>query len=563
VCMHKGKPSGNVFLSFPPDAWDKISKIKQLGMKKIIPAREEIYELALKKKMEVLALKCIAELNMHVSQAMELGHRDVFLVTSFFECQIALGRVNREVCEQLLTRQGPAALSTEEAVKIFRGIDVSGDGEISMREFIKALRSNVSLANQLRLPNKLGEAELIDIFYQIYMSIDSDGTNTISMEEFLAYHTGSRGADERAQPAPLLLESEKMAVLATHVHPFDKIYSQWSQVENDWRVWMASENAEEMPMPCPMQLDDWRRILVVAALRPDRLGITVRTALHQLLPSGHDFKNPSGCIDHVLKLHASARKSFLPSRISHHWPVPVLLVTSNEIDSWNEVLRTATDHKLLSPTQSTLILSAAAPNLETLLLHASQTDAWVLVKDISLQQQATSLIDQLLERLAFVQADTVAGDDLRSVEGQTPQKLPKTHSLFRLFISALSVDASSLPSVCLWNKCIKFYCTQAPIGIKSAYLKLEAGQSILRGRSEQLESQSGQLSKLLRRAILIHLIINRLSLGWRLPYAFEPQDLFFGKERLIEILLTDQVLRRLLRLYKGSIKALPTAHFCA
>ena len=45
--------------------------------------------------------------------------------------------------------------------------------------------------------------------------------------------------------------------------------------------------------------------------------------------------------------------------------------------------------------------------------------------------------------------------------------------------------------------------------------------------------------------MLMHLVLNRLSLGptptWRFRYDFEWEDMAFAKDRIVEILLTNQV----------------------
>jgi len=90
-------------------------------------------------------------------------------------------------------------LSREEAVKIFRGIDRNGSGDITMLELMKALKADASLANSLSLPSRMREGEFFGIFKEIYGSMDSDGSNTISMHKFLAHHTRSEQAPEDPQ----------------------------------------------------------------------------------------------------------------------------------------------------------------------------------------------------------------------------------------------------------------------------------------------------------------------------------------------------------------------------
>jgi len=115
------------------------------------------------------------------------------------------------------------------------------------------------------------------------------------------------------------------------------------------------------------------------------------------------------------------------------------------------------------------------------------------------------------------------------------------HEKFRLFISAESVKSTGFSFGCLWNKCIRINCTHAGLGIKTEYLKMS--NTILRGRSLE-EKNMDNLSTVLRRAFLVHLIFQRLSLlgasRWRFNYEFDLGDMVFSKERIVERLLSHQ-----------------------
>lgn len=59
---------------------------------------------------------------------------------------------------------------------------------------------------------------------------------------------------------------------------------------------------------------------------------------------------------------------------------------------------------------------------------------------------------------------------------------------------------------------------------------------------QQENSVEDDLPTVLRRAIIFHLVLHRITWAtdqglWRFPYVFESEDLNFGKERLVEVLL--------------------------
>lgn len=86
-------------------------------------------------------------------------------------------------------------LSTEEASTIFDALDTNSDGEISMIEFIKGLRSNPDLARRLGLPSEIQqEAASRTIFQHTFGEMDADLSKSISREEFVRYYTRTRAS---------------------------------------------------------------------------------------------------------------------------------------------------------------------------------------------------------------------------------------------------------------------------------------------------------------------------------------------------------------------------------
>lgn len=67
---------------------------------------------------------------------------------------------------------------------------------------------------------------------------------------------------------------------------------------------------------------------------------------------------------------------------------------------------------------------------------------------------------------------------------------------------------------------------------------------------EQEDTAEDDLPTVLRRAIVFHLVLHRITWAfdqslWRFPYVFQSEDLAFGKERLVEVLLASPVCVRL------------------
>ena len=86
-------------------------------------------------------------------------------------------------------------LTTEEASEIFDALDTNSDGEISMIEFIKGLRSSPDLALRLKLPSEIQqEAASRTVFQHAFGEMDEDLSKSISRAEFVRYYTRARAS---------------------------------------------------------------------------------------------------------------------------------------------------------------------------------------------------------------------------------------------------------------------------------------------------------------------------------------------------------------------------------
>jgi len=433
-----------------------------LGMQEEDAMEKQIGGVPRPINLQDLAFQSFAVLAAHVSHRLSRHHQHAFLVHSFFEFHVASGKLARQVYSGLLNE-------------------------------------NLSRADKLRLMSTQ-----IEPFLQIYSEL------------------------AQLVERPLLRGS----------------LSQPSSVHTPWQLWVDSDMPEELEPPEEAQsstdallvvrLNQLEKLLLIFLLRPDRAYAAVRRELNRVLPSWRQLDRSQGGIEDVLLLQTSCnqdmhemdtphRRQFLPTRLKYSSLVPVLLLTARDMDVWSDILSVGVERKLLTPdtsAQSRVVLSATNPDLPKLLFDAARTDTWVLVKDVALESRFCELVDQWLESLAHFEIDPAPGSledgrpiyDDSSVPPESPDHpslkvsplrkppkldghehtfrtismtpggsfLPRPHPNFRLFISTTSWKGPLPFQACLWSKCIKLNCENAPVGIKANYLKLSKG--ILRGR---------------------------------------------------------------------------------
>ena len=71
--------------------------------------------------------------------------------------------------------------------RVFKALDLNGDGKVNKREFIRALRSNKEVQDFMQMPAVKQEDGSRDSFESIFQAIDCDGDREISWVEFLNY----------------------------------------------------------------------------------------------------------------------------------------------------------------------------------------------------------------------------------------------------------------------------------------------------------------------------------------------------------------------------------------
>jgi dynein heavy chain len=365
---------------------------------------------------------------------------------------------------------------------------------------------------------------------------------------------------------PSLSQVQKIESIARHIdiEPLGRLVLTLSQIVTSNSVaapnstvnahlhsWLESETPEQKKFPLETlqdfdgsqmtQIDTLQTMLLLWVLRPDRLHIAVLTELKRQVRSLRDVENSLIGVQHVLQFHNSLlHDTQLPPRLKYRWPVPVLLLGLDDLETWYDVLGVGIDMHVLAPKQPTLVLSARDHNFETQFLDSAQSDAWMLVKDVDLDEHVLIFFDRWLDVLANQSVSSARYDHDQDHESEVfVSSLVRTpHERFRLFIAVNCSNLYTLTS--LRNKSIILNCVQAPVSIQTSYQRLS--KRILRGRSEV---DSDELSKMLRRAFIFHLVLNRLSVGgifsWRFPYVFESGDISFAKERIVEILLADKV----------------------
>ena len=102
-----------------------------------------------------------------------------------------------------MTRQASGG-GLEELRSIFQRLDRNGDGDISIREFIIAIRKDKALASWLNLASSSVKQEdgSRDTVERLFQNIDKDGDRSISWTEFLAHFRDHVHANKSSPPKP-------------------------------------------------------------------------------------------------------------------------------------------------------------------------------------------------------------------------------------------------------------------------------------------------------------------------------------------------------------------------
>lgn len=89
----------------------------------------------------------------------------------------------------MMTGENVGTDIADKLIALFERADRNGDGALTRPELIIALRKHGDLTQQLGLPANIREQHR-EQFENAFQSIDQDGSNTISMEEFVAHFIG-------------------------------------------------------------------------------------------------------------------------------------------------------------------------------------------------------------------------------------------------------------------------------------------------------------------------------------------------------------------------------------
>ena len=117
------------------------------------------------------------------------GHGSHGAVASQFDSQDRGSRQQPAAHAEGSDHHDPTTMMTREEVsEIFHKMDLNGDGEVSMIEFIKALRYDAALAERLQLPSiSHQEHESRHIFLHAFDGMAGSRARAISLEEFVDY----------------------------------------------------------------------------------------------------------------------------------------------------------------------------------------------------------------------------------------------------------------------------------------------------------------------------------------------------------------------------------------
>ena len=358
---------------------------------------------------------------------------------------------------------------------------------------------------------------------------------------------------------------QKVVLLANHVKPLRSISAELSgfvsevgaakpgrsdlsptsharhHLSAQWHSWMCSETPETDDLPCG-GLEALEKMLLLLILRPERLVIAIRNHLQSNIRDPSQFQDAMNGVQQILHFrNSSSCHLLLPESVIYPWPVPTVLLESNEMETWTDVLVTAVELELLERSHPTMVLSAGSSDFESQFFAAAQSGTWLLVTDVVSKPDVLNFIQRWLDALAFAPLEqdawVISLASLHACKEETCSA-DLLNERFRLFIASDLNTQLSFPF--LWNQCVRIDCAHAPVGLKSNYDRIS--KQILDRRSE--DPDMDEFSHVLRRALLFHVFLNQLNVSnashWQLSHRFPQEDIIFAKDRIVEILLADR-----------------------
>ena len=333
-----------------------------------------------------------------------------------------------------------------------------------------------------------------------------EAANKINMTEYNFFLRGGMVLDRSVQvpnPSPQwLMESawDNITEMDKNVPKFSGLVNSFESENRDWYSWYTNPKPEATDLPGEWQnsCNELQRMLLVRALRPDRVAFVVTSFIQTNL--GQRFTEPP-----ALDMNA-----VLGDSAPH---MPLIFVLSTGVDPTANLMNLAETKGMRKTMNSLSLGQGQAPIAEGMIEKARKAGEWVFLANCHLSLS-------WMPRLAKV---------VESFESDTP------HKDFRLWLS--SSPSPDFP-ISILQSGIKMT-TEPPKGLKANFKRLITSIS-----EEDYEkcTASHKYKKLVQSLAFFHsVLIERRKfqmLGWNVIYPFNDSD-FWICEKLLRLYLDE------------------------
>jgi len=335
-----------------------------------------------------------------------------------------------------------------------------------------------------------------------------EAANKINMTEYNFFLRGGMVLDRSVQvpnPSPQWMKEtawDNITEMDKNVPKFSGLVNSFESENRDWNFWYTDPKPETADLPGEWQnsCNELQRMLIVRALRPDRVGFVVTSFIQTNL--GQKFVEPP-----PLDMNAVLGDS------SAH--MPLIFVLSTGVDPTASLMNLAEVKGMRDTMLSLSLGQGQAPIAESMIEKARVSGAWVFLANCHLSLSWMPRLAKIVESF--------------ETEGEKP------HETFRLWLS--SSPSPEFP-ISILQAGIKMT-TEPPKGLKANFKRLITSIS-----EEKFEacSASSKYKKLVQSLAFFHsVLIERRKfqmLGWNTVYPFNDSD-FIICESLLSLYLEE------------------------